>query len=66
MNAKAYIAVRKDVQDGKEWLDLGSLAEYLSVCKERVQHLATHIPRFNQASPVTRYIEVMVTEIEKD
>jgi len=61
MRISAYIAVRRDVQDGKEWLDLNSLDEYLSVCKEKVKHFAVHFPKFHQVSPVTQYIEVEVS-----
>jgi hypothetical protein len=64
MKAKAHIAVRKDNQDGKEWLDLNSLDEYLGGCKEKVKHFAAHFPRFHLASPVTRYVEVVVTTKE--
>ncbi len=57
-----YAAVRKDMQCGVEWIEMGSFAELRELVAANNELTNHRIPNFDKDNPVQRIVRVKVVE----
>lgn len=60
--ATAYVAIRKSVDDSREWIDLSSMGFIAECVEQDARRCELKIPAWAKANPVQRIVKVTITE----
>ena len=61
MRTKRYVAIRKALDDGHEFIDMSTASGLMDVTQQIVKNTAVKIPHWDAANPVQRIVNATIT-----